>query len=369
MVSSNDHLSDLISNPDWLAAANSFQGGVSLVRDGRYIFVNKYVAQLNGTTPERLVGVEVGLLQPHVSEFIQRFIDFSFRKEPSARFEISVPSAKGLKRHDVSFQRLSRMGDILITSVERDGASPAASESERTSAAVRLAHLGEVARAITIEMAVPLQSIRGSVSAALVNRDGSSVTGLSEDLRALFLNIDSASQRLFRLMASLRGHGAGHDEPMHPVDIKSILDDIAFLIQHRVLMERIEFKMTGDTSGFLISGRQNDLVQAVMAVIYNAIDSVVELEGLRSIELRIAAKESEIEVFVVDNGPGVKEEHRSRVTEDFFTTKGGRRGTGLGLSMSRQILAEHGGNLSFDWSQSQTTVVLSLPRIKTNSRS
>ncbi|HYE58816.1 MAG TPA: ATP-binding protein, partial [Rhodothermales bacterium] len=71
-----------------------------------------------------------------------------------------------------------------------------------------------------------------------------------------------------------------------------------------------------------------------------------------------------VEIRVWDNGGGIPEEIRSRIFEPFFTTKPTGEGTGLGLSLSHDIVSAHGGTLSVETSQSDgtTTFTVRLPR-------
>ncbi|TVR05461.1 MAG: sensor histidine kinase, partial [Phormidium sp. GEM2.Bin31] len=72
-----------------------------------------------------------------------------------------------------------------------------------------------------------------------------------------------------------------------------------------------------------------------------------------------------IAICITDNGSGIPAEVQPRLFETFFTTKDGERGTGLGLSLSRQIITEnHGGSLSFDSTPGQgTEFIIELPVI------
>ena len=93
------------------------------------------------------------------------------------------------------------------------------------------------------------------------------------------------------------------------------------------------------------SGSSGQLQQVVMNLVQNASDAVANRADARlrvtgSIENGMAT------LRFTDNGPGISEEHLSRLFEPFFTTKPVGQGTGLGLSISYGIVERHGGKLS-----------------------
>lgn len=87
--------------------------------------------------------------------------------------------------------------------------------------------------------------------------------------------------------------------------------------------------------------------QVLLNICLNARDA---LEGAKVEAPRITIelshpKPETVRIRIVDNGPGMDEETRSRVFEPFFTTKTGQRGTGLGLATAYAIVKEHGGSI------------------------
>ena len=69
-------------------------------------------------------------------------------------------------------------------------------------------------------------------------------------------------------------------------------------------------------------------------------------------------------IRVQDEGCGMSQEQRHKITEPFFTTRASSGGTGLGLSISTQIIQNHGGTLTFQSEVNQgTTVIVTLPVI------
>jgi signal transduction histidine kinase len=84
------------------------------------------------------------------------------------------------------------------------------------------------------------------------------------------------------------------------------------------------------------------LRQAILNLVKNGLEALS-----RGGELTIGSRRTEqgVEIFVADTGPGIPAEVAGRIFEQFFTTK--PQGTGLGLSIARQIIEEHGGELSW----------------------
>jgi signal transduction histidine kinase len=72
--------------------------------------------------------------------------------------------------------------------------------------------------------------------------------------------------------------------------------------------------------------------------------------------------DGECEVEVCDEGPGLDEEQRKHLFEPFFTTK--PNGTGLGLAVSRRLVAEMGGRLRYEHSPRGSSFIIALPAVR-----
>jgi two-component system NtrC family sensor kinase len=86
------------------------------------------------------------------------------------------------------------------------------------------------------------------------------------------------------------------------------------------------------------------LNQVVMNLLQNACDAVPEDRG--AIRISTLGRGADVLIEVADNGPGVPPEIRDRIFDPFFTTKDVGAGTGLGLSLSYQIVEKHGGRIA-----------------------
>jgi signal transduction histidine kinase len=92
-----------------------------------------------------------------------------------------------------------------------------------------------------------------------------------------------------------------------------------------------------------LSGVRDELVQVFLNLVLNAVDATAK--GGR-IELRAERAGDAVTVTVRDDGTGIAPAHAGRVFQPYFTTK--KNGTGLGLFVSRKLIADHGGRIEFE---------------------
>jgi two-component system nitrogen regulation sensor histidine kinase NtrY len=86
------------------------------------------------------------------------------------------------------------------------------------------------------------------------------------------------------------------------------------------------------------------LRQALTNLLQNAADAVAAREGAGHITLTVADLPDEVRISVADDGVGLPEEDRARLTEPYVTHK--PKGTGLGLAIVKKIMEDHGGTLT-----------------------
>jgi len=98
-----------------------------------------------------------------------------------------------------------------------------------------------------------------------------------------------------------------------------------------------------------ISGQADELSQVFLNLILNARDALQQrAEGRRLWVRSRLGGEGQVQVEVVDNGPGVDPAVQEKIFNPFFTTKPIGQGVGLGLSVCHQIIQKHGGSLQLD---------------------
>ncbi|MDZ7959546.1 MAG: response regulator [Aulosira sp. DedQUE10] len=182
---------------------------------------------------------------------------------------------------------------------------------------------------------------------------------LKADLPKIISSMAVGTQRIQEIVQSFRNFSRHDEAEVKQVDIHDGLDSTLMIIDHR-LKARQDYQPIQVIKEYgklppveCFAGQMN---QVFMNVLSNAIDALEELMGdghsygTLSPMIRIQTElvgANHVAIRIADNGPGIAKEVQKRVFDPFFTTKPAGKGTGLGMSISHQIVVEkHGGSLS-----------------------
>ena len=124
------------------------------------------------------------------------------------------------------------------------------------------------------------------------------------------------------------------------VDILDLLKHVLSLTSQQLGQRHIEVKTNLPKSLPAIYAVNSQIQQIFFNIILNAMDAMT---GGGSLNIQAYAVENGIEMLFEDSGPGIPEEMRNNIFEPFYSTKDG--GTGLGLTVSYNIVTAHGGTL------------------------
>lgn len=150
---------------------------------------------------------------------------------------------------------------------------------------------------------------------------------------------DLAVERMDSLVKSLRSFGRVDRAELDYADVHEGLDSTLAILAHE-LKEVVVVREYGTLPRILCFPQQ--LNQVFLNLLVNAAQA--SPAGGR-ITITTLARAEHIEVHVADQGLGIGAEHLERIFEPGFTTRAGRIGMGLGLTISRQIVERHGGRL------------------------
>jgi signal transduction histidine kinase len=185
-----------------------------------------------------------------------------------------------------------------------------------------------------------------------------------EDLVQVAADIEEGAARIRDIVFDLRGLARTEDVPVE-VDfndaVRSALRVAAAEIRGRA---RLNTCLGCDVRVIGISGR---LSQILINLIANAAQAVSEkAAGLGEIRITTRREGQRVIAEIFNNGPPIPPAHLPRIFEPFFTTKSASVGTGLGLSVSRELVRRHKGEIVVDFShEGGTQFTISIPAAPT----
>jgi two-component system, NtrC family, nitrogen regulation sensor histidine kinase NtrY len=125
--------------------------------------------------------------------------------------------------------------------------------------------------------------------------------------------------------------------------IADLFNRLEMLYDSQVKKDKFELSFSVDKPELEIFADQNLISQVLINLIGNAHDSIENISEGKILICADTDKELRPQICVIDNGPGIPEENLDEIFIPFFTTR--ENGSGIGLSVSRQIMKMHGGNL------------------------
>jgi two-component system sensor histidine kinase ChvG len=202
------------------------------------------------------------------------------------------------------------------------------------------------------ELKNPLTSLRSAVETLPLARNENSRS-------RLLAVIEHDVKRLDRLISDIsdasRLDAELQRQDMAPVDLRRLLAALAAVANetrrgNNIAVE-LRFEGRGQFDNFTVPGHDSRLGQVVSNLLSNA-QSFSEAGG--KVQITCRNRRSNIEIIVDDDGPGIREDALSRIFERFYTDRphqGFGQNSGLGLSISKQIVEAHGGRI---WAENRT---------------
>ncbi|HYG18011.1 MAG TPA: ATP-binding protein [Ohtaekwangia sp.] len=195
----------------------------------------------------------------------------------------------------------------------------------------------------------PISSLAGTVEEELkpfIQED--EARSLSKDqLGDIHLSLQTISKRsegLIQFVKEFRSlTSIPKPKPVH-IDVRNLLEELAMLHRRELSENNIQVSITVYPEDLTLFADKNMIEQVVINLFKNAIQSFEEPDN-RQIEIRAFVNEKSRPVIAIkDNGTGIDPEAVEKIFIPFFTTK--KTGSGIGLSLSRQIMRQHQGTLT-----------------------
>lgn len=218
----------------------------------------------------------------------------------------------------------------------------------------RLSDIGTLAATIAHELRNPLAAI--SMAAANIQRKAKNPV-----LEKHIHNIESKITESGQIINNLLFYSRLRPPRYETVNLNRLLEECVLTTEQLAKAgkkARVTTRLT-ETEGMSIEADPVQMREAFCNVLNNAYDAVDATAG--TVGVRTSVGESEVAVYIIDNGTGIAPEIMSRVFDPFFSMKA--RGTGLGLPVCKQILSLHGGSITLESEVGKgTTVCIKWPR-------
>jgi signal transduction histidine kinase/ligand-binding sensor domain-containing protein len=254
----------------------------------------------------------------------------------------------------------------------------------------KMASLGELTAGIAHEIQNPLNFVNNfsEVSNELIaeieeeraknqeSRDEILVTEILGDIKENLSKINHHGKRADSIVKGMLEHSRANKGEKAPTDLNALADEFVRLSYHGLRAKdksfNADFKLELDPDLPKVNVVASDIGRVILNLVNNAFYACAERsrsevnekansdstsEGYQP-EVIVSSKKTEtgIELSVQDNGPGIPEHIKHKIFQPFFTTKPTGSGTGLGLSLSYDIVKAHGGEIKVESKEGEGTV-------------
>jgi signal transduction histidine kinase len=208
----------------------------------------------------------------------------------------------------------------------------------------RLTVMGRLLATVSHELNNPLQAIQNALF-LLKEETGISPQG-KQDLNIVLAESERMANMIERLRATYRPTQV---EDFQPTQINTIIEDVYALISTHLRHNQITFEFQPDSELPAVPALSDQIRQVALNLLMNAAEAMIPLNGATqggkiSVYTEWLKDADEILITISDDGPGIPPQLLPNIFEAFVTNKS--RGTGLGLTISYDIVVKHRGRIT-----------------------
>jgi two-component system C4-dicarboxylate transport sensor histidine kinase DctB len=286
------------------------------------------------------------------------FIAFLLRRRQAAIMRIATDRAarEELERRVLErTEDLSRAHDHLQAEIADHRATEARLQvvQQELVQANRLAILGQVAAGVAHEINQPVATIRAYADNARIFLQRQQTTSADENLGA----IASLTERIGAITEELKAFARKGRTAAEPVELRKVVEGAVVLLRSRFAGRLDALDIELPSPELKVIGNRVRLEQVLINLFQNALEA---LEGHENASVEVSCQESEgdVTVTVADNGPGIPDEILGSLFTPFNTSK--EKGLGLGLVISKDIVADYGGRIDVESNSGGTSFTIHL---------
>lgn len=232
-----------------------------------------------------------------------------------------------------------------VQSVAGLPAEPPAALHGRLLQVSRMATIGEMAAGVAHELNQPLTAIANYAQACsrLLSRPGAD----SSEVQQALAEISAQAARAAEIIRRLRELARSRPGNRARVSINALVNEIIDLVESDARLHGVpvSLELADKLPNVVVDAGQ--IQHAILNFVRNALEALAsEPSGTGRLLIRTTlTTQQEVELAVIDNGPGIAQQARGRLFDPFFSTK--ESGTGMGLAISSSIARMHGGSVGY----------------------
>jgi len=221
----------------------------------------------------------------------------------------------------------------------------------------RLAAIGQTVASLSHSIKNILQGLRGGADVVELGLRKDSMKVVRGGWEIVVRNLD----RIYGLTMNMLTYSKQRKPELEMANISSLLDEVVTLVQGQCDTKDVALMTDFDSDMPLVPLDSAGIHQAVLNLINNAVDAVESGSGVISVRCEFSEPSQTAKITVSDNGRGIAAESSKHLFKPFYSTKG-LRGTGLGLTVSKKVIEEHGGKIAIESKPRHgASFVISLP--------
>ena len=270
-----------------------------------------------------------------------------FMRSDGTRFPVLIIEAPLINANG---KHTGWMSAILDISEQRRVEEMSRASQDRLQATARLAMVGEMASLLSHELNQPLAAISSYATGSLnlLEDAGASTAPLGADLQLALRRITEQAERAGKVIKSVHDFVRRRDQVRECVAPRALLDAIMPLVSLQARKLHVRVMIEVDESCTTVLCDRTMVEQVLLNLCRNGMQAMREANTLSAIErvlsLRVIPADTRWVMFsVTDHGAGISAEVADKLFTPFFTTKA--EGMGLGLSLCRTVIEQHGGFL------------------------
>jgi signal transduction histidine kinase len=244
------------------------------------------------------------------------------------------------------FYRRLRTARATAEAHQREAQEALVESQSRVLQTERLAQVGRLAAGVAHEVRNPLAFIQANLrflQEELQQPRGEGSAECAEVLGETMQGVERIHQIVKDLTAMSRNEAVTED--VGRCELVPVIDESVRLASVR-LKSLVKLAVELPPAEVAVRAEPRRLGQVLLNLLLNAADAIEDAKVPEGrVSLRVEPAADWVRLVVEDNGPGIKAEHLARLFTPFFTTKEAGKGTGLGLTLSRQYVESFGGVL------------------------